>query len=73
MAENELQLPAVQVACATPVKPDVLVAIDGVEPLVAEGKLNEQLPCVNTEALHEADEDEPAFGTEQRATPLTIW
>ena len=67
------QVPLAQVASAVPVKPTVLLPIDGVDSLVVDGKLNVQPPCVSAEAAQEAAGEPVAFGSVQRARPLTIW
>ena len=50
----------------------MLLPIDGVEPLVVEGKLNVQPPCVSAEAAHEDAGAPVALGSVQRARPLVI-
>jgi hypothetical protein len=46
--------------------------IEGVEPLVVDGKLKAQEPCIRTEAAHDAEGVAKAEGSVQRAMPLII-
>ena len=72
VAANPPHVPLEHVACAAPVYPAVLVEIEGVEPLVVDGKLKEQAPCVSTEAAHAEAPMAGMVGCVQRAMPLLI-